>query len=1014
MKTLIKYRKIVWIFVLLFIIMGIFTYVQIPKRDIPEIEQNIATVSTVYPGANPETVEQKITNPIEEEILRTDGVDQVTSTSTNGFSTLTITLKDSIDTDIVYAAIQQAVQNAQKNFPDEAMSPIVQTDLATSSVATYHILSENHEQLLSLREQMEDWTSTLSDLKGVASVSMKGLPEQKVRIALDQELLAEYQIQPYQVIEAIQNELSPSALGTEQNEHQNILLNIDTIDELTHLEDIYVAANTRLSDLASLSIEDETLDDLITHRDQSGLSITIFAENAVNISNLQTEIDQAVADLKKDLPADVTVERFYSQSTVIDEVYTNLLTSLAISFLAVLIIMFLGLPLSSSILVALAIPISITIGLIPLPYTGVDLNQISIIGIIVALGILVDDAIVVNDNIMRHYQLGASPLEGVKKGVKEVGLSIVTSTLLIVFSFFPLTFLSGSNGDFIRALPVALIGTIIASTLIALTVIPTIQYTRQLKLYRTKKRQVGLLTNFLRWLEGLYVDKILPNTIKKPWITVISGTIVCMLLLLLVMKVPFEFFPAADRQEVTLSFTIDEGTGLEETDQALAEIENYIHDHADFITETARYTGSGLPNIFNSSLTRSGENTGQIAIRVNREQSSASAFIENYQDALREQFPDGEIFLETIVSGPPPSPTMELKLQGPDLDILLEKSIKLRDELHALDSVDIATINAGTSQPVKTYEIDRDFLAENGIPINQVTSTLQLANAGVPLSDINTDKGRLNMEIVLDEGAENAIDLSALHAIVTSTAGMPEIYSYDAFISTKSEEQMAAITHDNGKRTITIAVYDASEGDFSADTSQVIENMRSELTALDDNYSLSEDGEASAESAFFVEVAQLFILVLFLIYLTLAIQFNSLVTPVLITSTVFLAVTGAVVGLFISGQPLSFLAVLGIVSLSGIVVRNSILIIEFIEQNKQRYAGNTINAIITAGRARLRPIILTTLTSIAALAPIIIIGDVLFKPLAVSIVSGIIFSTTLTLLLLPAFYLTMDRIRIKK
>ncbi|UOQ87126.1 efflux RND transporter permease subunit [Gracilibacillus salinarum] len=1014
METLLKYRKIVWIFVLLLIITGIFTYLQTPKRDIPEISQNIASISTVYPGANPEIVESEITNPIEEKVLEIEGVDNVTSASTNGFSTVTVTVSDNANSDSVYSTIRQYVQDAESSFPDDAFSPEVETDLVTSSVATYHLLSDNRDDLYAIRDQVENWKSSLTEISGISSVSVKGLPEQKVLISLDQEALADSQIQPNQVIEAIQNELSPTALGTESNQQQNILLNLESVDDLAQLEEIYIAGETTLSDIASIEVQDEATEDLITYKDQAALSLTVFAEDGGNVSSLQDQIDEKVTALKEDLPEEITADRFYSQSTVINEVYNSLLVSLAISLLSVIIIMVLGLPISSAILVALAIPISIIVGLTPLPYAGVDLNQISIIGIIVAIGILVDDAIVVNDNIMRRYQLGDGPMEGVKRGLKEVRVSIVTSTLLIVFSFFPLTFLSGSNGEFIRALPIALMGTIIASTLLALTLIPTVQYTRQLKLYKTKKRRVGLLTSFFRWLENRYADNVLPAIIKKPWLTVISGIVICILLLLLAVKVPFEFFPAADRAEVTLSLTLDEGTPIEETDQKLADIESYIEENAANITETARYTGSGLPNIFNSGLTRSGENTGQIVVRVDRDKTSASAFIEQYEQELRDEFPDSEIFLETIVSGPPPSPAIELKLKGPDLDVLLEKSTALKDQLNELDSVEIATVNTGTSQPVKSYDIDRDFLAQNGISLSQVTGTLQLANAGVPLSEIKVDDQKLNMELRLNEGTEDAIDLSELSAVVASDQGAPSIYSFDEFITSSEDQQIAAITHNNGDRTITISAYETGEGDFAAETSEVIDSMRSELDDIDGDYALGEDGEASAETEFFVEIAKLFVIVLFLIYITLAIQFNSLLTPFLITSTIFLAITGAVVGLFVSGQPLSFLAVLGIVSLSGIVVRNSILIIEFIQQNKDQYEGNTAEAIIAAGRARLRPIILTTLTSIAALTPIIFMGDVLFKPLAVSIVAGLIFSTVLTLLLLPAFYMTMEKFQAKK
>ncbi|KAB8127234.1 efflux RND transporter permease subunit, partial [Gracilibacillus oryzae] len=552
-------------------------------------------------------------------------------------------------------------------------------------------------------------------------------------------------------------------------------------------------------------------------------------------------------------------------------------------------------------------------------------------------------------------------------------------------------------------------GTIIASTIIALTVIPAIQYTRQIKLQRTKKRRAGLLSGFFRWLADAYSDKVIPKMIKRPWITVLTGTIVCILLLSLAVKVPFEFFPAAERQEVTLSLTLEQGTPIEDTDEQLEAIESYILDKEENVTETARYTGSGLPNIFNSGLTRSGENTGQIVFRVDRDDYSASQFIKDYESDLRAEFPDGEIFLETIVSGPPPSPSLEVKLQGPELEELLDTSTSLLDRLNELDSVDLATANTGSSQPVETYEIDRDFLAANGISLSQVKNTLQLANNGIPVNEIDYNGERLPLEITLDEGTDNGIGLEQLSTVGGSNEGIPSIYSFDQFITTNTEEQIAAITHLDDKRTITLSVYE-KEGstDFAEETENVLSEIKNELPA---NYQLAEDGEASAETAFFIEIAKLFVIVLFLIYVTLAIQFNSLLTPLLITGTVFLAITGAFTGLFVSGQPLSFLAVLGIVSLSGIVVRNSILIIEFIEQNKLTDNQSTEAAIMAAGKARLRPIILTTLTSIAALAPIIITGDVLFKPLAVSIVAGLIFSTILTLLLLPAFYLTMQKVK---
>ncbi|WP_117168372.1 efflux RND transporter permease subunit [Paraliobacillus sediminis] len=1017
MKLLLHYRKIVWVFIILLFFTGIFTYIQLPKRDIPEISQNIASISTVYPGANPEEVEQTITNPLENALEGIDGISQLSSASTTGFSTITISLDSDVEASTVYSTIRQAAAEESTSFPETALPASVNTDIVTSNVATYHLLADDQASLFALRASVNEWKQTLTEIAGVEAILTKGLPDQSIAITMNPDDLGSNQIQPNQVISALNTAIAPTAIGTEQQDDGIYQLSLESYQEIDDLENVLIGQNASnqpvyLVDIASLEIADDPVEDIIRYQDQYALSLTIQAKEGVNIADLQEQIDKKIAALEQGLPSEVTVDQFYTQSTVIDEVYSSLITSFAISLIAVLVIMLLGLPLSSAILVALAIPISIIIGLIPLPYAGVDLNQISIIGMIVAIGILVDDAIVVNDNIQRRFQMGESALKGTINGVREISVSIITSTLMIVFSFLPLTFLSGSNGDFIRSLPLALICTIVASTLLALTMIPTIQYTKQ-KYSKTKKTKskTGLLGPLFSKMEGSYADKIIPATLKKPWLTVTSGVVLCLLLVLLAFKVPFEFFPAADRAEVTISAMLPQGTTLESTNQELEEIESFLVSQADDISETAVYSGSGLPGIFNSSLTRSGENTGQLVVRVDRDQTDASTFIDQWETALRAEFPNTELFLETITSGPPPSSSVEVKVQGPEIDQLVTIADNLKQELASLETAKIVTSNTSQDQPFINYKIDRDFLAAEGISIDQVTGTLQLANIGVPLGNFDNGIERLPIQLGLDDGNPEGIDLSTLEVALTNQTenGIPTMVSFDTFITTETTEQIGAIPHLDGERTITIEGYEVDgEGQsFTTDADEIIARVKEDLP---EGYQILETGESSAESDFFIEVAKLFLIVLFLIYLTIAIQFNSLLTPLLVTSTVFLAITGAIVGLFISGQPLSFLAVLGIISLSGVVVRNSILMIEFIEQNKVKYES-TIKAITEAGRARIRPIILTTLTSIAALVPIIFTGDVLFKPLAVSIVFGLLFSTILTLLLLPAFYVTMDRIR---
>ncbi|MGI8315322.1 efflux RND transporter permease subunit [Halobacillus mangrovi] len=1013
MKKLLQYNKIVWVFIVLLIFTGIFTYFQLPKREIPEININVASISTVYPGATPQEMERTVTNPIEQELLNVQGVDEVTSASTTGFGTITATLSGEADSNTVNSKIRQIVSDVSRGFPDEVQDPEVNTDLTTSSVASYHLLANSDEDLYDLREKIETWRTELTSITGVESLLVKGLPEQKVAVQLDNEQLQENQLAPFQVIESINKEIAPSAIGTQQENGQIYQLIFNKYSDIEELEKLSVGTTPEgepitLQEVGSITFTNKDADDLISVNDQSALSITVLAKEGVNISSLQEEITAKVEDLEKELPSSVSVEQFYTQSTIIEEVFNNLISSFSISLIAVIIIMVLGLPISSALLVALAIPISIIIGLIPLPYVGVDLNQISIIGMIIAIGILVDDAIVVNDNIQRRFQMGDKPLEGTVRGVREVGKSIVTSTLMIIFSFFPLTFLSGTNGDFIRALPSVLIFTVLASTIMALTFIPTVQYARRKRRKKAAAKQ-GLLGDLFNWLERFYADTLLPKITKKPWITSITGLVICALLAMLVIKIPFEFFPAADRPEVTISVEYPQGTPIEETEKQLKEMEDFLKENEDTITESAVYTGSGLPNLFSSGLQRSGENTGQVLVRVDREKTSATAFINEWEEPLRDEFEDAEVFLETIVSGPPPSPPVQVKIQGPELDTLIEEANQAKSKLGKLEEAELATINAGSGQPFIRYNPDRDLLAENNIPIDQVTSQIQVANTGIPLGTFDNGVERLPIEVILNDGEPEGVNLEDLNVVSQSQSGNqpPASFTLDEIITTEEIEQVGVIPHLDGKRTITIEAYpkEGSEQAFSNEANQVVETIKNDLP---EGYSLVETGQTDAQTEFFIEVSKLFVIVLFLIYLTIAVQFNSLLMPLLITGTVFLAITGAIIGLFVSGEPLSFLATLGIVSLSGIVVRNSVILIEFIEQNRSEYSS-VIEAVIEAGRARIRPIVLTSLTSIAALTPIIFTGDVLFKPLAVSIVAGLMFSTVLTLLLVPAFYLIIKR-----
>lgn len=1006
MKTLLKYRKILWILILLLVSVGIFTYIQLPKRDIPEINQPLASIQVIYPGAAPESMEKAITTPLEEELLTIDGIDEIQSASLNGFVNLTLVLSGDTDTNQLYQNINQRVSAVRTSFPDDVRAVNISTDLIQSNVETFHIAADDYETLLDNREAIHQFADSLTEISGVKSTDIRGLPSETLSVQIEPDLLARYQLQPNQVIETISRTIQPTPLGTDQPEDTIRTLTLTSYQNLDDFKATIIAQangeNVTLEDVASIDVVTDTPSSLIHEDGQAVVSVTVQADDGINILNLETPLTDAQEQADALFSDEVTISSYFSQTTIIDDVYSSLLESLIISLIAVLVIMVLGLPITSAILVALAIPLSIIIGLIPLPYTGVDLNQISVIGMIVAIGILVDDAIVVNDNIERRFLLGDSAREGVINGVKEVRVSIITSTLLIVFSFIPLTFLSGSNGDFIRGLPLALVFTVLASTFLALSFMPAFRYQEQKLRKQKKQRRSGLLNPVFEKLSNIYADKIVPFSLKRPVITIVSGLVIMIGFLSLILLVPIEFFPAAEREEVTITATLPAGTPLEETQETLIAMEDFFKE-TDVVKETASYAGEGLPGIFGASIPNSGTNTGHVVVRIDQDKTKVLDFIDTYEKDARQAFPNVTMQLDTIVSGPPASADVSLTLKGEDLSELLRISEDLNSQLQASDAVSFVSSNSQT-KPFTEVAIDEEAMLNYGFSETQVTGLMQLASIGAPLGTFDDGNMRLPINLSYNDNDPTGLALDNLElASFSGESPMPTIVSLDEFVAKNNIEQVNAINHLNGDRFISFDIFTTEDGDVSS----IIDAVRSELP---DGFSLAESGEQDTQTEFFLEVGKLFLVVLFLIYTTLAIQFNSLTTPILISFTILLALSGAIVGLFISGEPLSFLGVLGIVALSGVIVRNAILLIEFIEQNRDNYKSLT-DAFIEAGRLRLKPILLTTLTSMAALIPIIITGDVLFKPLAVAIVYGIFFATLLTLVLIPPLYLALLKLR---
>ncbi|WP_411842558.1 efflux RND transporter permease subunit [Salinicoccus sp. HZC-1] len=979
-------------------ILGVYTFLTIDQREIPETEVNLINVTTAWPGADKSDIESNISDIIESEIFGVENTENISSVSQDGVSVITMEISDGGNPKDVLNEVNNVVGGLISELPENAAEPEVQSMSNTFPLLSYQIYSDDAKNLENIQSDLDALEQEVSQMDGIDSVTVKGYSDYKYEIQLDWDALSENQLNPNEIMSEIETSLNPVILGQETDEDEIIRLSFQDATPIEVLEQVRVGQdNIPLTDVADLEQVQETPEDIVEYEGNPAVSFTVFLANSEDVPSVSKNVETVIDDRFSELPEDITVENISSERENVEDIFVGLYTSLAIALIAVIIATSLGLSWFGSITVTVTVLLSVLIGLLPVPWFGVDLNQISVIGLIIALGILVDDSIVINDNIERRLTLGDNRLDGVYNGVKEVAPSVIASTLAIVFTFSPLLLLSGANGDFIKALPSILISTMIISTVLSLTFVPAVRY---LIVRKKAPKHPGIIGKAFSWGSNVYADKFLPKIVRRPLVSFFTVLIVAVLSLGLIKFTPFEFFPEADRSEVTLDLIFEEGQTIEKTHEDAKDVLSYLLEEIDHVESASIFTGDGLPNLFGASLDQSGPNTAQIALQIDKEEMSASETINNYEESVQEAFPEATIFMETIIQGPPASAPITVEFFENDLEKLNNAVTSLTESLENEGA--IVTSSIGSPVSTLNYSIDYDALEENDISVSQVKNELNMLSEGIPIQEI----------IVDGESRETSLKYSDAFTIdnvdiVKVGEGEPETYPLSDFVTIEETEDTTSIQHSNGERTAELQVY-------SEDEEAVNQTIDDFGNSLDGSTELIVGGESSDQTDFFIEIGILFSVILVLVYLVIAWEFNSIVMPLIIVFSIFLAFSGGIIGLFVTQTPISFLGIMGMVSLSGIVVRNAVVLIDFIEARRKAEEFNIHEAIFESGRARFKPVALTTLTSILALVPVALSGDVLFEPLAVTVIAGLAFSTILSLIATPALYYLYYRIRYRK
>lgn len=1013
----VKKRKITLLFFIMLILFGVYSFTGLPRQDMPDVVVQQALVTTVYPGATPEKVEQSVTKVIEQAIKEVETVETVISTSGSGYSSITVLAYDDADAEKTWDQMRKNVQDAAADLPEGALQPVVNDNLTSAFVGSYVIYADTREELYALGDTMIQWRDQLRTVRGVANVEVKGIPDQEVSMQLDTQKLQQYGIPWEMVVQSVQKVAERVPLGDLDYDKRNYQLHVKSMDEVEEFKDALITRTQSgfpvyLQDVGEVRLTRAEPDYLPYYNGKPAILVSVNAQTGSDVPSMDKAISAKLGDLAGKLPKNVHYTPAFAQLEAVNEMFGDLSREMIIAILAVILVCTLGLNPLTAAFVALAIPISIALGLILLPITGISLNEISIVGLIIVLGILVDDAVVVNDNIERRLsELGESPSIASVKGAQEVSVSILTATLSTIFAFMPLLFLTGNIGSFIKPIPIVITSSMLASMIMSLTIIPIFREWHENR--RGKKRQgeakpPGLLGKQIQSATRVYSGKIIPKILERPLITALAGLLIGTASFGFALLTPVDLFPAAEDPNVNINVQMPVGTSFQETDQVVSSVADWVRKQPE--TELVSYaTGGKAPELFSdiTNVVASSTTVGQIAVVGKEGEFDLEKTVDAWQRELEKKYPAATISLNTPRLGIPVGSAVSIRIAGEDLDQLQSLSQQVKEKIAQVDGTTGIKDDFGNQSYTLEFEVNKEAMDQHQVDYQTLTQTLRLMGDGLDIGDFDTGKQIIDVNLYMKNKDGNPSDLFQ-QINVTNAQGLQVPLSQLAEL--KPAFAIQKIQHYNLVRTVTVEA--DAKGKTATELNEEVQGLLKQMQ-FPEGYTWTPGGELSDQSEIFADLGSLFIIVVFLILLLITVQFYSLSAPIIIMTTVYLAAAGGVIGIFISGSSIGFMSIMGIISLAGIVVRNGIVLIEFIEESR-REGVELKEAIIGATAARFRPILLTSLTAIIGMLPLALTGSILFRPMAYTIIFGLLFSTLLTLIVVPSLYMVVALFKQKR
>jgi multidrug efflux pump subunit AcrB/outer membrane protein TolC len=1018
-RAALRYPQVTLFLSAVVFLLGVYSMVRMPRREDPKITIRTGIVAAMYPGATSQEVEDQVTRKIEEHLFHFEEVrrDKTYSTTRNGMVVINVELNKSVtNADQFWSKLRLdlALLKAQE-LPAGVLGPMVDSDFGD----TVAVLIAVHGGSYGYRE-LKDYARTVEDgvrtLPMVSKIHRIGDQPEAIEVDSSNAQLSQYGVTPFQVMQALQGRNTVEYAGRVSDGNNKVPIQpgdrLHTEDDIRQIM-VDVSHTTGqpvyIRDLADVHRTYKDPDNYVRMNGEPAILLSVEMHEGNNIDDLGKDLHAKLASIQAGFPPDVKLDLVANQPKMVHERVQDFMREFGIAIIAVILVTIVLLPIRVALVAAIAIPTSIAMTFSTLQLCHVEIQQVSIAALIIVLGMVVDNAIVIVDNYIELLDHGVPIDEAAERAASEMAVPVLAATLAIIAAFAPMLYLSGAVGEFIRALPVTVALSLTISYLVAMFLTPMmskwfIRTGLQTESHGSSDKPEKL--SVLDYMQKGY--NVLIGLAMQHKKRTLIGTLLAFLAGLgLLSIVPQHLFPMAEREQFVIDVWLPEGTRIETTDATTRRIEAVLA-HESVVKEFASYLGSSFPRFYyNVNPQIPATNYAQILVNTNNVKKTPD-LVEKLRHTLPDVAPEAMVIVKECQQGDSMESPVEVRISGPDAATLESIGNNVQDVLRHTPGA--TYINSDWHEEVLEAGVHvREEVANRlGLSNQMISQELAAGFEGLPATSAWEGDRKLDVLLRLDPAQRDNFR-SVKDMYVTSPVTGTRV-PLDAVATLNPEWQPGRIVRRNGVRTLTVRAFPA-HGQLA---SNILNQARKQVDAmpLPPGYKIAYGGELELQQETFGEMKYVLAAAIMLIFLILLIQFRTIEDPLIIMTALPLAVPGAALGLFLTHNTFGFTAFIGLISVGGLVVRNAIILVDYIHQ-RMREGVPLDQAALEAGERRLRPIFLTSMAAAVGVVPMILSGSSMWSPMASVIAFGLVGSMVFTLVAIPVLFVVVHSRRLR-